>query len=254
VAQAEGSVYVYGILSPAEGAPEAVSGVAGSGVRTIDGFGLTALVSDLEGDSLMAAREVRAHWGVLERASQGATVLPVRFGTVMESDTAVRERLLGGNADRLTSALRDIAGRVQLSVKGEYDEEALLRAVVRGAPEIAALREHVRRLPEAAGYFERIRLGELVAAAIARQKEADTAGVLERLEPHAETARVEAPQDHAALHVAFLVARDGVERFNAEAAALADAVSERVQLRCIGPLPPYSFVEPDLLTGSAAWD
>ena len=62
--------------------------------------------------------------------------------------------------------LAALDGKVQLSVKGAYDEAALLRAVVEGSPAVARLRERVRGLSEAAGRNERIRLGELVAAEV----------------------------------------------------------------------------------------
>ena len=133
-------------------------------MRTVEHAGLAALVSTLEGDELAAAREVRAHWRVLEDASKSATVLPVRFGTVLEGDRAVRERLLEPNAERLTEMLDELAGRVQLNVRGDYDEERLLREVVRTSPQVAALRDRVSRVSESAGYYDRIRLGELVAA------------------------------------------------------------------------------------------
>jgi hypothetical protein len=250
VTEPEGSVYVYGVLSATDRLPDAVTGVAGSEVRTIEDGELAAVVSDLDAGSLMVARELRAHWSVLERLSRDATVLPVRFGTVMEDDDAVRERLLGDGAEELRLRLRELADRVQLTVKGDYDQEALLRAVVRTSPEIARLRERLRALPEAAGYYEQIRLGELVAGEIARHRETDTDFVLERLGPLSVATRVEhAGGADPAMHVAFLVARDGVASFDAQLASVAEALAGRIRLRCVGPLPPYSFVD----TESTAW-
>jgi hypothetical protein len=240
------SIYVYGVVPAADRVPDALTGVAGASVRSVEDGGLAALVSDLDAGSLTVARELRAHWSVLDACSRDATVLPVRFGTVMESDDAVRERLLGADGERLQAMLSELAGRVQLSVKGDYDEEPLLRAVVRATPEIAALRDRLRTLPEAAGHYERIRLGELVAGAIARQREADTEFVLERLRPLSVAASVEPAE--GALHVAFLVARDDVASFDAGIGPVAEALAERMQVRCVGPLPPYSFVEEN-----AAW-
>jgi hypothetical protein len=246
VSERERSVYVYGVLAAAERLPDALTGVAGSPVRRIEDGGLAAIVSDLDAESLTVARELRAHWSVLEEVSRQATVLPVRFGTVMESDDAVRDRLLGPGGEQLRSMLSELAGRVQLSVKGDYDEEPLLRSVVRASPEIAALRERLRGLPEAAGHYERIRLGELVAGEVARQREADTEFVLERLRPLSAAASVEPSE--GAMHIAFLVARDDVAAFDARLGPVAEALAERMQVRCVGPLPPYSFVE-----GSPAW-
>src|SRR3954467_8404818 len=149
---AEETVYVYGVMSAAEQEAVAAAGVERAGVRTVRHSGLAALVSDGGGGALPAAKEGRAHWQVLGEASTGATVLPIRFGTVMESEQAVREQLLEPNAERLVGLLQELSGRVQLSVKGDYDDELLLRDVVRGSPEVAALRERLRTLPEAAGY------------------------------------------------------------------------------------------------------
>ena len=130
--QADARVYVYGVLPGADAPKVSAEGVEQAHVRTVEHAGLAALVSTLEG-------EVRAHWRVLEDASKSATVLPVRFGTVLEGDRAVRERLLEPNAERLTEMLDELSGRVQLNVRGDYDEERLLREVVRTSPQVAAL-------------------------------------------------------------------------------------------------------------------
>jgi len=255
VTDAEPTLYVYGVLPASERRAVTVAGVEDSGVRTVRHGELAALVSDLDSEALAAAREVRAHWRVLEEASAGATVLPVRFGTVMESESAVRDRLLEPNAERLVGLLRELEGRVQLNVRGEYDEERLLRAVVSGSPQVAALRERLQTLPDAAGYYDRIRLGELVAAEIERRREEDRAVALERLEPLAVSASTEAVTGtEGAFNLAFLVERGRLDRFSAAVRGLAEEVGERVRIRYVGPLPPYSFADAELTAGEAGWD
>jgi hypothetical protein len=247
-------VYVYAVLSASEQANVSVAGVEEAPVRTIEHAGLAALVSDLEADELSAAREVRAHWRVLEQASEGATVVPVRFGMVLEGDRAVREQLLEPNADRLTELLRELTGRLQLSVSGDYDEERLLHGVVRSSPQVAALRERVRELPESATYYDRIKLGEWVAAEVARHREEDTALVLARLEPFAVSARPEdVSSPAAAFKLAFLVDKDKLDRFSEAVGRLREELGDRIELRYVGPLPPYTFADVDLSTGDAAW-
>jgi gas vesicle protein GvpL/GvpF len=248
------NVYVYGVLSGSDAADVAVGGVEGADVRAVESDGLAALVSTLGGDSLAAAREVRAHWRVLEEASKRGPVLPARFGTVMDSDAAVCERLLGPRVEELTELLAALADRVQLSVKGEYDEEHVLREVVRTSPPVAALRERVSALPENAGYYERIRLGELVAAEVARRRERDEALALTRLERPAVASRVEElSSPNAAFNLAFLVDSEALDSFGEAVGRLREELGERVSLRYLGPLPPYSFVDADLWEGPSAW-
>ena len=250
----DASVYVYGVLPASDQARVSVGGVEGAQVRTVEHGGLAALVSTVEADALAAAHELRAHWRVLEEASKATTVLPVRFGTVMEGDDAVRERVLEANAAGLTKLLDELAGRVQLNVKGDYDEERLLSTVVREVPAVATLRERVQKVSDSAGYYDRIRLGELVAAEVARRSEDDTALALARLEPLSVATDVGQPHSpDAAFNLAFLVEGSGVDAFSEAVGRLRAELGERVTLRYVGPLPPYSFAETDLGAGAEAW-
>lgn len=251
--EAGGALYVYGVLSAAERESLSVVGVEGAPVGTVESSGLAALTSPVEGDALAAAREVRAHWRVLQEAAESATVLPVRFGTVLESEQAVREQLLDPNAARLVDLLERLKGCVQLTVKGQYDEQALLKQVLATSPSIAALGERVRSMPAQAAYYDRIRLGELVAGEIQRQREADTQRALEMLEPAARAASVEkSSAADSAFDLSFLVPRGGQRSFDERVTALSDELGERVEVRYVGPLPPYSFAEDNLEAIGAA--
>jgi hypothetical protein len=247
------AVYVYGVM-PAGSESVPVSGVQGVTVQTVEYDGLAALASKLTEGELAAAREVRAHWGVLDEASKKATVLPTRFGTVLESEEAVRHQLLEPNAEHLHELLDAMAGRVQLNVKGDYDEEKLLPKLVKQSPAILSLREKLRNLPADAGYYERIRLGELVGGEVERRRAADTQEALDILAPLAVDSREEPPsQLYSAYKLAFLVERDRQEDFTSAVNRLSAQHADRVGIRYVGPLPPYSFAEADLTPRSEAW-
>jgi hypothetical protein len=254
VANAESNLYVYGIMPASEQASLPDAGVAGAEVRAVEHGELAAIVSELEGDALVAAREVRAHWRVVEAVAAVATLLPVRFGTVLAGDRAVVEQLLAPQAEHLKTLLQSLAGRVQLAVKGEYDEDMLLREVVRETPAVKALNERVQQVSQELGHYDRIRLGELVSAEVARRRERDERAAYEALAPHAEAARASAPRTpNGAFDLAFLVVRDKVDAFGGPVRALGDALGERVKLRYLGPLPPYSFVDEQTTAQEAAW-
>ena len=248
------AVYVYGVAPAAEQIAVDAPGVESSkqGVRRIAHGELAALVSDVEAGPLVAARGLRAHWRVLEEAVAKATVLPVRFGTIMESDDAVVDQFLAPRHDRLVALLAELSGKVQLSVKAFYDEDRLMRGVVQESPAVAQLRKRVRGRPKAATYYDRIQLGELVAGEVERARERDSGTVLGRLEPLAVAARREPPgTPDAAVNAAFLVERSRVDEFSEAVARLADEVEGRMRVRYLGPLPPYSFTEEQEAVG--AW-
>ena len=248
------TVYLYGVAPAAEKVEVEAPGVESSkqGVRRIVHGELAALVSDVESGPLVAAKGLRAHWRVLEEAVAGATVLPVRFGTVMESEGAVVEQFLAPRHDHLVALLAELSGKVQLSVKAFYDEERLMRGVVDESPTVAQLRERVRQRPKAATYYDRIQLGELVAGEVEQARERDSSLVIGRLEPLAVATRREPPgTPDAAVNAAFLVERSRVEEFSEAVGRLSDEVKGRMRLRYIGPLPPYSFTEEQEAVG--AW-
>jgi Gas vesicle synthesis protein GvpL/GvpF len=248
------AVYVYGVAPAAEKVDVKAPGVEASenGVRRTVHRELAALVSDVGGSQLVAARGLRAHWRVLEDAVAKATVLPVRFGTVMENDGAVIDQFLAPRHDRLVALLAELSGKVQLSVKAYYDEERLMRGVVGDSPAVVELMERVRQRPKAATYYDRIQLGELVAGEVEQARERDSAMVLGRLEPLAAAARREPPgTPDAAVNAAFLVERSRIDEFSEAVAQLADEVQARMRLRYLGPLPPYSFTEEQEAVG--AW-
>jgi len=216
--------------------------IEATGARAILHHDLAAIASVSTEETTRAAELMRRHWRVLDAIGETATVVPVRFGTVLASEQAVVEEFLEPLHEDLAAQLAALDGKVQLTVKGTYDEQALMRAIVERSPRVAALRERVRSLPQAASHFERIQLGGLVAAEVEQDRERDAAWLLERLEGLAvATSREQAGGLDGAVNAAFLVERARVDEFGAAVSDAAEHLAGRVQLRCLGPLPPYSF-------------
>jgi Gas vesicle synthesis protein GvpL/GvpF len=230
-------VHVYGVV-PSSARLE----LSEHGVRLIAHREVAALVSDVDDHDLRAVRVLRKHWRVLEEAGAGTTVLPVRFGTVMSDDSAVIDEFLEPSHDELAATLAELAGKVQLTVKGFYEQEALMASIVQRSPAIARLREHVRAIPEAAAYYKRIELGQRVAAEVERARERDAQDLVDRLQPLALDTRVEPPSTaDGAFNAAFLVEEARVDEFSAAVSGLGRELAGRIRLRYVGPVAPYSF-------------
>jgi hypothetical protein len=161
---------------------------------------------------------------------------------MMTDDDAVVAEFLEPSHEELAATLADMAGKVQLTVKGTYEEGVLMAGVVSRSPVIARMREEVNGLPEAATYYKRIELGRLVAAEVERAREHDGQAIVARLEPLAIATRLE-PQSaiESAVDAAFLVDESRVDAFSEAVTALGRELAGRIRLRYVGPLPPYSF-------------
>jgi Gas vesicle synthesis protein GvpL/GvpF len=247
-------VYVYGVVRASEKPTVGLAGVGpeGNPVRHVASSKVAAIVSDVGRVPLGRGRDIRAHWRVLDDAVSRATVLPLRFGTVMESDVAVRDDFLTPNEARLSARLTGLDGKVQMNVRGSYREEVLMRDVVDHSPAVRRLRARIQKLPKAAAYYDMIRLGELVAAEIERRSERDTGLALARLYELAVDSHIEGQTTkESGVNVAFLVERGRVDGFTAAVRRLQDEFGEAMRLRCVGPLPPYSFADDNV--GEVAW-
>ena len=74
--------------------------------------------------------------------------------------------------------------------------------------------------------------------------ERDAEAVLHALAPAIKKAEVKEPgADTVVLRASFLVARDNLPRFDKALGELAKAEERRMRFDCVGPLPPYSFVD-----------
>jgi hypothetical protein len=168
--------------------------------------------------------------------------VPLRFGTVLPDDDAVTEQLLRARASEIEELLSALDGRVELSLSGTYDER-IFGEVVAEHPEVAELRARVRGRDEAATYYDRIRLGELVANAMAAKREHDTEQVLATLRPLADDVRVkDVAHERSVLSASFLVHRDRLPEFDRAAEEVAARNRARIRFSYAGPLPPYDFV------------
>jgi hypothetical protein len=236
--------YVYGVLA-AGASPPPGRGIDDAPLAVVPHGGVAALVSDVPEDFLEARREeLLTHSRVLEEAMQRTVVLPMRFGVVLPDEATVQERLLDPYAEQLEAQLRAMAGKVEITIKGIYDEAAVLREVLAEDREIAGLRQAIQGKPEDATYYQRIELGERVAAALEEKRDAAAPPIVDRLAPLAVDVRVGEPvHERMAVNASFLVERDRLPEFDRAVDRIGAEQAGRIQLKYTGPLPPHSFVE-----------
>jgi Gas vesicle synthesis protein GvpL/GvpF len=234
--------YVYGVVNAGAAAPPG-PGIDDGKVRLVASDGLAALVSDVDGDLRLGRKAMTAHANVLEQALANGSVLPMRFGIVMEDEEMIREQLLDRHRPELAAQLEDFAGKVELKLRATYDESRLMREVMAQDQDVARLRASLRGVPDDASYYGRIRLGELVAEAVERKRQIDSGRMLDALSPLALAVEVGEPNhERVVLSVSFLIERQRIEEFDAAVDKLGREQESRMRFKYTGPLPPHSFV------------
>ena len=254
------ATYLYGIARGLRPGPPALPSVgdADAKIRTIESAGRVAVVSDLADAFVDAtAEDLQRHSDVLQKLLTSSDALvPLRFGTVYPDDESVARDLLEARGGELDALLKCVENRVEARLKAFYRQESVLAEIVAEQPRIAELHRRTQALPANATYYDRIRLGELVAAALSDKRRRDGDQILLHLAPFAVDHCVEEePHEWSVLTASFLLEGSAVEEFHSAVKTLADDTEQRVQVRCLAPLPPYSFVALPLeqVEAEAAW-
>ena len=246
---ANAGAYLY-CLTPAapftEGTPALErAGIGGATPRVLRVADLAAIVSDSPYPHYDISRaNLLAHEAVIEEVMARADVLPVRFGTVAESDAAIQDDLLRHAAAAVRQQLQRVRGCVELGVKALWHAERLFAEIAEGDAAIRALRDELAGHDPTATYYQQIQLGELVAGAIEQLRDWEADHLLGALAPLARETQTNPPQtDLMALNASFLVPRGVVGACGVRVEALRQAQRHRLIVKDAGPLPPYSFVD-----------
>lgn len=203
--------------------------------------GATAAIvrSTPDHEVLPSRANLLAHTRVLESLAPATTVLPMRFGMVVDDEQVLVEDYLAPHQDDLVAALERLRGHVELRLRGRYDEEAVLREVVAADPGLARLKG--RRSMDA-----RMRLGERIVGALERRREDDLDRVVDALRTHVAgvvAGGVAEPLD--AFSLSLLVAEDAMAGFDDAVDELGREVAPALVLELVGPVPPFSFTVPE---------
>lgn len=240
------SIYLYGII---EGMAEVDLGIAGvdgaSPVYTVAGDGLGCVVSDYEGPGFGALsretllRDLLRHQQVVEHAMQKRTVLPVKFGTTLDSPEEVKLLLAQAHRD-LRKALDVIRDKVEIEVAATWEINRVLQEVGQ-EEEVARAREAIAA-GGSATLEDKVHLGQVVKACLDRRRDACRERMLEFLRPLAVGVASNAlAAEEMVMNVAFLVERERQREFDERVQELDSLFDDEVTFRVIGPLPPYSF-------------
>jgi hypothetical protein len=117
------------------------------------------------------------------------------------------------------------------------------REIVEENPPIRELRDSISGKSPDGSYYERIRLGEMVKAAMDRKRDSDAAGILAALRPLAYKGKVNSTlSDRMVLNAAFLVDSSREPEFDQVVHRLDADMGQREAFKYVGPVPPYNFV------------
>lgn len=185
-------------------------------------------------------RHLVVHERVIETIMQTIPVLPVKFGTVLPDEDRVCTLLEQGGM-LFRPALERIADQVQVEVVLLWDPGEIFEQI--GQEEaIQQLKKHLTLHPSEDMMSGKIALGQMVHASLEKHRAALRDHLLLELQGLALDWVINAPMDdRMAVNVALLIHETAYKELVCRLNLLDEEFEGRFQLRCIGPLPPYSF-------------
>jgi hypothetical protein len=262
-------IYLYAIIPTRE---EIIFNVAGVGAQDNEVYtiGHDCLAAVASTSQLAEYRGLKrdeavpylvAHQRVIETIMQNHPLLPIKFGTVLADEAQVR-RFLAQGASLFHTALNQYADLMQMEVVVFWNPSQVFQQIAQEEP-IIHLKNKLSNRPPEETMEERVALGQLVLAALERQREVLRVVILPVLKEVALDIMANPLMDDTmVVNVALLVDASGRKALEQKLEAL-DAAFERgecktpgttpLTFRCVGPLPPYSFatVEAQSLTFDA---
>lgn len=216
-------------------------------VHTVGWGGLAVVVSDATSERYEATRQhLLSHERVLDAVMREQTPLPVRFGTVAGSDQAAANirKLLERRAAEFDGLLREVEGRVELGLKAFWrSDRHAFDEIAAEDPHICTLRDSLQHQPGGASQAARLRLGEMVEAALSRKRDAEAKRILKPLRLMADRVADNAVLlDRMILNSAFLLRQDREPEFDRLVTTLESERGEQIRLMYVGPVAPYDFV------------
>jgi len=212
-------------------------------------FGQDVLETNLQSPQWLAAK-VYAHESISEAVLAHCTLIPIRFCTIFESESRVRE-MLGEHHDDFVNTLTRLEGKKEWGLKVFGDSAILAQRIGEVSDRVKRLEMEMAEKSGGAAYLWRKRLDEAIAVEIDRVSIECAQRGHDRLSSHAEESvtnplqgkEITSRKEEMILNGAYLVADERLGAFQAELAGLEDEYGALgFSFQVSGPWPPYNFV------------
>ena len=231
-------LYVYCLAEGIDVLNQPTLGISAAPVRVLKSENLSALVSDLDADSVPVTRDnALAHAAVVRSVLDHTTPLPCRFGTIVTEQQL--HSYLSTHKPRLENKLATLRGCVEMSVKIIWETSAEEQPDKHDKAEASEQGVGTSFLAEK----RRQLMGD-------EQRAAEATKISTWLHEHLsglirdEQVTVR-PADRLVLSAAHLIERDKITPYRAK---VAETCRNRPELHFLlsGPWPPYSFANIEL--------
>jgi hypothetical protein len=195
----------------------------------------TTLVKDV------VARYLLRHQQVIEKVIDSYTIIPMRLGTYAFNIEEVKEILCKGYM-KFKDIFRKIDNKIEIDVAATWNDLNSIIKEIGEAQEIKELKEKMMSKTEGISAKDQIRIGSLIKNILDNKRERCALGIETELKNVSiDFRKHDLMDDRMIFNIAFLIDKDKKTEFERKLDELNAIFNEKLNFRCVGPLPPYSF-------------
>lgn len=218
-------------------------GCRGDELHTVCFNDIAAVVSNSPIIRYKVSREnTLAHEKAIEEVMKEHSVLPVRFATISEDEEKVK-KILEKEYSKFKDLLNKMKDKKELGLKAIFNEDVIYEDILEKYIEIRILKEKAATLPSEKTYFKRAEIGEMVEAALQKEKEIYKKDILNALYPLAAEVKINNSYwELMIINAAFLVQKDKETEFDQKVNELGAKYGSNIKFKYIEKVPPFNFV------------
>lgn len=246
----QSGLYVYGIIKtskPQDFGEIGINNDTASHVLAIGFKDIAAVVSYsplMVYDSLSKEKVIKdlaTHERVIERVMDRFTILPVKFGTMVEIEDQLIEFLEKGYA-LLSNELGKAEGKIELDVVASWKVPEILTTLSRQNDQLRETQQKIAAKESQVSVEDKIMLGQLIEHVLKNEKKRCQQLILQDLKQVADDICLHnLIEDDIIFNAAFLLEKENQSAFDALVHSLDRKLENTIYFRVVGPLPPYSF-------------
>ena len=239
--------YIYGIINSNGEDFSCPNGVTCKGVNTIPYQDISAVVSDseiidytlLRKEAL--ARELVKYQQIIEEIMPAYAIIPMRLGTFVSDGNEVREILIRGYRV-IKDIFSKIIDKIEIDVAATWSDFNSILKEIGEEKEIKELKDKILANSKEIPVDDRMKVGLMVKKALDKKRDGCALEIQNALKTMSEDLKAhELMDDKMVMNAAFLIRKASHNDFEKKTEELNTEFAEKLNFRCVGPLPPYSF-------------
>lgn len=241
--------YIYGIIKTNKRKSYSPSDINDDEeVYTVDYQDIACVVSDspIQDYSSMLKETLGhlliRHQTIIEKVMKNHTIIPMKFGTFVSDNDEVIEVLKRGYS-QLKELFSTVDGKVELDVAATWNDlNSIMKEIGEEDKKIREFKTEIIKRPPSQTLQDRIKIGMMIKDALDKRREKEQAHIINYLKKLIiDFQKHQVMDDKMILNCAFLLEKRKEPDFDLKLEELDKEYQQKVNFRCVGPLPPYSF-------------